>query len=231
MREDPIIRYAVYQRPEGGKVVFKGRQDSMEAWARVAWTFERTAMNKAVHWSWMITGSLSAVTSVVCMVNMRGYLQLAYLGILSISSIFDILVTIIARAIQLRAIRYGDNRIIRSSDNKWTSSVIRAALEVEDRWSLQDLPWIELGLLPDTELWTNFCELLPQLRNLGHPMARAAIYDRLSQNIPPGLESIIDMLADGIEKAQLLKQSLLEKSDTHVSVAATTSRSPMGPGR
>ena len=217
VRVDPAIRYAVYQRPTGGKIVFKGGQDTLETWARMAWTFQRTKINNTVHWSWMITGFLSAAASVICMVNMRGYLQLAYLGVLLISSGLEILVTIIARNIQHRAIHYGDACLIRSND-KWSKSVIRAALEVEDRWSLESLPWVEFGRFPDTKVWANLCDLLPELRALNRPMARASVVERLSRGTPKDLASLVDRLADEICEAQLSRQSARIKMNTHVSV-------------
>jgi len=80
VREDATIRYAVYQRTAGGKMVFKGRQDTLETWARSTTTFRRSPMRNALHWNWTITGALSAIASVICMVNMAGYLQLSVLG-------------------------------------------------------------------------------------------------------------------------------------------------------
>lgn len=113
---DDTTRFAVYQRPEGGKIVFKGRQDTLETWARMAWTFQRSSVNNMIHWAWMVTGSLSATASVVCMVNMRGYLQLAYLGVLVLSSFLEILTTVTVRNIQHTAIHYGDTWPISDSN-------------------------------------------------------------------------------------------------------------------
>lgn len=164
IQEDGTIHYAVYTRPEGGKVVFKGRKDALETWARTTWTFQRSTISNLIHWTWMVTGSLSATASVVCMVNMAGYLQLAYLGTLAISSASEIVITRIVRQIQETAIHYGDARVITAND-KWSKAVIRSALDVDDRWALDELPWLDFGFFPDRPAFRNLCELMPKLRN------------------------------------------------------------------
>lgn len=201
VHNDATVRYAVYQRPEGGKIIFKGRQDTLETWARMAWTFQRSTLNNIIHWSWMLTGSLSAAASVVCMVNMRGYLQLAYLGALVISSLLEIIVTVVARNIQCSAIHYGDTHIV--NDNmKWSRGVIRAALETDERWSLQAMPWMEFGLFPDIPVFNNLCALLPRLRSQGTPMEKAAIINHLSVDAQNGQRGLTVRLADEICEAQ-----------------------------
>ncbi|KAK1091247.1 hypothetical protein LTR48_006686 [Friedmanniomyces endolithicus] len=111
VREDATIRYAVYQRTAGGKVVFKGRQDTLETWARSTTTFRRSPMRNALHWTWTITGALSAIASVICMVNMAGYLQLAYLGTLLLSSLGEIFATQLIRHIQRSFVHYDANAL------------------------------------------------------------------------------------------------------------------------
>jgi hypothetical protein len=69
VKEDSTPRYAVHTRSPGGKIIFVGRQDTLESWARTAWIFRRTTMRNVLHWSWMLTGSLSAAASVICMVR------------------------------------------------------------------------------------------------------------------------------------------------------------------
>lgn len=163
IQEDACIHYAVLTRPGGGKIVFKGRKDTLETWARMTWTYQQSLLNDCIHWMWMATGSLSATASVVCMVNMAGSLQLAYLAMLVISSTCEIIVTRVVRRIQEMAIHYGDWRVLYDND-KWSKAVIRAALEVDDRWALHDLPWMDFELFPNRPSFTNLCRLLRSLR-------------------------------------------------------------------
>ena len=163
VRTDATVRYAVHQRAAGGKGIFRGRQDTLETWCRTSWAFRRTAINDALHWLWMLTGTLSAATSVICMVNMAGYLQLAYLGTLIISSVGEILATQLVRRIQHTAIHYGESHVL-TGNEFWSRAVVRAALEVEDRFALAELPWMEVGLFPDYRVFRNLCGLLPELR-------------------------------------------------------------------
>ena len=41
VRESEKIEYAVYERPSGGSVIFKGRRDVLEQWARTNWVFAK----------------------------------------------------------------------------------------------------------------------------------------------------------------------------------------------
>ena len=77
--------FSIHERDEGGTIVFKGRRDTIEAWARIGWSFNKRY--STVHWFWIITGTLAAVASVACMVNMYGALQLGFLGLLIYSSL------------------------------------------------------------------------------------------------------------------------------------------------
>lgn len=56
--------------------------------------------------------------------------------------LLDIIVTITALIIQYSAIHYGDSPIV--DDNiKLSRSVIRAALEMDEHWSLEAFAWVE----------------------------------------------------------------------------------------
>jgi len=204
VREDDTIRYILYQRPEGGKVVFKGRQDTLETWRRMAWTFQRSTLKNIIHWSWMITGSFSAAASVTCMVNMRGYLQLAYLGALTISSLLELMVTVIVRHIQYNVIHYGNADLVDSND-KWSKAVIRSALEVDDTYSLEHCPWVDFGLFPKLPVWENLSNLLPSLRENPGGLDKAEIVLRLSNGVDMRLRkntALVSRMADEIEAAQ-----------------------------
>lgn len=183
VREDSTTRFAVHSRASGGKVVFVGRQDALETWARTAWTYPKTPTKNVLHWCWMITGSLAAAASVICMVNMAGALQLAYLGTLVISSFGDLLVTRLVRKIQNIAIHYGDHYLIGDSEY-WSQSLIRAGLETDERFCLASLPWCEFGLVPDTPLFRNLGNVLEELRSpAGGSLTEAEVETRLSAGV------------------------------------------------
>jgi len=182
VREDATIRYAVYQRTAGGKVVFKGRQDTLETWARSTTTFRRSPMRNALHWTWTITGALSAIASVICMVNMAGYLQLAYLGTLLLSSLGEIFATQLIRHIQRSFVHYGEVCLL-GDNTYWSRAVIRSALHTNERFSLADLPWMEFGLFPEQKLWHNLCDTLRFLKTDANALTHEDILSRLSDGV------------------------------------------------
>lgn len=213
VQEDATIRFAIFTRPEGGKIVFKGRKDTLETWARMTWTFRRSSVNDAVHWTWMTTGSLSAAASVVCMVNMAGYLQLAYLATLAISSVCEILVTRTVRRIQGSAIRYGDSRLIAGND-KWSRAVIRSAVEVDERWALDTLPWMDFSFFPDWPAFKNLCELLPRLRTDMGWKSRDAILSEMMDGITdPRERSLAERMATEIWEVRQMRDSTKGNAD------------------
>lgn len=208
IQEDSSIHFAVYTRRGGGKVIFKGRKDTLETWARMTWTYQARTLNNAVHWIWMVTGSLSAAASVVCMVNMAGHLQLAYLAVLAISSACEIVITRIVRHVQRVAIHHGDARNIFAND-KWSQAVIRSALEVDDRWSLDELPWLEFGFFPDRPAFRNLCALLPKLRTGVVPSEKSVIQSEMSKGImDPHETSLAKRMVVEIAEVQLRKRRL-----------------------
>lgn len=209
---DSTTRYAVYQRPAGGTVVFKGRQDDMEKWGRRTWEFVPTFTNKCLHWLWITTGTLAALASVACMVNMRGYLQLAFLGILFYSSLAEIVATRIARMI-----REETHLPARSfpvlENNTRTRGIIRATIEAHRAIRLTNLDWVGLNRLPDFQIFKDMQEMLrrineyqedvevgkephPRAEVLQHPRVKEAISDFLNaheHNFPGKLaERIVD---------------------------------------
>lgn len=162
IKPDPTIRYAIYQRPAGGTVVFKGRQDTMEAWARSTWEFKRTLKTNSLHWFWTFTGTMSAICSVACMVNMIGYMQLAFLALLVYASLAEIVATRITRLLQ------GEANAIRRTcfvdDNAYrTQGIIRATVEFGPKYRLTGLDWVELKRLPPDQLFKDMQRLLARL--------------------------------------------------------------------
>ncbi|KAL1971956.1 hypothetical protein VTN31DRAFT_2044 [Thermomyces dupontii] len=209
---DSTTRYAIYQRPAGGTVVFKGRQDDMEKWGRRTWEFVPTFTNKCLHWLWITTGTLAALGSVACMVNMRGYMQLAFLGILVYSSLAEIVATRIARMIReethlpARSFPVLDN-------NTRTRGIIRATIEAHRTIRLTNLDWVALNRLPDFQIFKDMQEMLkrinefqedvevgnephPRSEVLQHPRVKDAMSDFLAahaHNFPGKLaERIVD---------------------------------------
>lgn len=175
--------HAVYPRAAGGRVVFKCRKETLEAWARLGWTYKNGTLRDILHWSWMLTGSLSAAASVICMVNMAGYLQLAYLGTLFISSLGEILVTQMVRKIENSAITYGSIAPPLTDNLYLSKAIIRSALEVDDEFSLAGLDWVELNQLPQALQFRNLCELLPRIRQANPTPTEADLLAELGKGV------------------------------------------------
>ncbi|KUL82559.1 hypothetical protein ZTR_09378 [Talaromyces verruculosus] len=159
IKRDPTIRYAIYQRPAGGTVVFKGRQDTMETWARSTWEFNRSFKHNLLHWFWTSTGTMSAICSVACMVNMMGYMQLAFLALLVYASLAEIVATRITRLLQGEA--KANSRTCFVDDNEYrTQGIIRATVEFGPKFRLTGLDWVELKRMPQTQLFKDMQRLL-----------------------------------------------------------------------
>lgn len=70
--------FSIHERDEGGTIIFKGRRDTIEAWARIGWSYNTE--HNLTHWIWIITGTLAAIASVACMVNSKSLLLLSFHG-------------------------------------------------------------------------------------------------------------------------------------------------------
>lgn len=164
IRKDPKTQFAIHERPEGGTIVLKGRQDTFEAWARVSFDFERTLLNDVVHWTWMLSGTMAAITSVACMVNMGGIMQLVFLGTLIYSSIAEILLDRAAVYVQHQINHYA-TRVLVDNNSTRTMGIVRASLQVQPECRLAGLDWIKLGLLPDQQAFQNMQNVLVWLND------------------------------------------------------------------
>lgn len=134
--ENPEPLFSIHERDEGGTIVFKGRRDTIEAWARIGWSFNKEY--SLFHWIWIVTGTLAAIASVACMINMYGAMQLAFLGLLTYSSVGEILAARIAGQLQHAHRRHA--RLFLIVDNATrTQAIVRAALEVNAASSLAGL--------------------------------------------------------------------------------------------
>jgi hypothetical protein len=162
IKVDATTRYAIYQRPAGGTVVFKGRQDAMEQWARMTWQFKRTRTNNALHWCWVISGTLAAISSIACMVNMRGYMQLAFLAELVYSSLAEILATRVTRILQGEMKGSDGSYPVRNNSSR-TQGIIRATIEVSPKFRLVQLDWVALNRLPDQPIFSNMQGMLESI--------------------------------------------------------------------
>ncbi|QKX53118.1 uncharacterized protein TRUGW13939_00192 [Talaromyces rugulosus] len=159
IKDDSTVRYAIYQRPAGGTVVFKGRQDTMERWARITWEFKRSFYNDCLHWFWMISGTLSAIASVACMVNMQGFIQLIFLGQLVYASLAEIVATRVARILGGQA--NASNRTYLVSGNTFrTNGIIRATIEADAQFRLVGLDWVGLKRMPADRIFIDMQDLL-----------------------------------------------------------------------
>ncbi|KAJ6602113.1 hypothetical protein B0H10DRAFT_2081423 [Mycena sp. CBHHK59/15] len=157
---DTSTQYAVYQRPEGGTVVFKGRKDTLERWARMTWQFDSRPQNHFLHWFWTITGTLAAVASVACMVNMTAYLQLGFLGVLGYSSSPQTASR--ARGGTAASGKAASPYSIVGENRTRTMGIIRATLTC----GLDGRMWFDLKLLPKDEVFEKMLALLDQLRTV-----------------------------------------------------------------
>ena len=164
---DATQQYCVYKRPEGGTVIFKGRKDALERWARSTWKFDPKPLNHLLHWCWAITGSFASLASVACMVNMTAYLQLGFLALLAYSSLAEILATRLARGMQVRACskylgsKTQDRQQTFIFDNKTRSmGIIRATLSCQLDANL----WFTLELLPNIPVFAEMLTLVDSLR-------------------------------------------------------------------
>ncbi|KAJ5698034.1 hypothetical protein N7462_000039 [Penicillium macrosclerotiorum] len=156
-------RFAVYEREEGGTVIFKGAQSTLETWARSTWEYNPTRGKDSLHWLWIITGTLSAIASVACMVNMHGSMQLAFLGILVFATVAEIGATRIARILQTKARGPIPKAFVRGNSTR-SMAIIRATVGVDQKCRLTGLDWISMGLLPDMPV---FQEMQVLLKDIG----------------------------------------------------------------
>ena len=162
--------YFVYQRPEGGTIVFKGRKDTLERWARLTWKFDPTPYNHFLHGFWTITGTMAAIASVACMVNMAAVLQLGFLGLMGYSSLAEILATQIGWKLQAEArgevVRNKDRHSVEPTflrENPTRSKgIIRATLMCE----LDEKMWFTLKLLPAIAPFKKMLDLLNELKTV-----------------------------------------------------------------
>lgn len=162
---EPSDRFAVYEREEGGTVIFKGPQRTLETWARSTWEYNPTWSKDCLHWIWIITGTLCGIASVACMVNMHGRMQLGFLGVLVYASVAEIGATRIARILQTKA--HGPISKAAVRDNSTRSlAIIRATLEVTPRCRLTGLDWIKMGLLPDMLVFREMQALLGHISRI-----------------------------------------------------------------
>ncbi|EPS43793.1 hypothetical protein H072_2229 [Dactylellina haptotyla CBS 200.50] len=162
---DNSPRYAVYQRPEGGTVVFKGKKETLERWARETLEFNKTPSAIFCHWFWMVSGTMAAISSVACMVNMRGYMQLGFLGVLLYSSVAEILATQLARHIQTATKGSVDHSMVGDNATR-TTGIIRATVEVPSNCRLKGLDWIKLKLLPDWPVYQEMLDMLARINEI-----------------------------------------------------------------
>ncbi|KAJ5951594.1 uncharacterized protein N7479_010007 [Penicillium vulpinum] len=201
IKNDTQDRYAVYERDEGGTVIFKGPQKELEEWARSTWEYDRTGVKDALHWFWTLSGTFSGISSVACMVNMKGALQLAFLGVLVYSSLAEICATRIARHLQTKA--HGHIFADRVLNNQTRSrAIIRATLQITRECRLKGLDWVKMGLLPPMQVFEKMQELLEEISNIEESIA-----------IPRGLveEKCANFLNNVDSSEQMLAQRIVDE--------------------
>lgn len=158
-------RFAVYEREEGGTVIFKGPQNTLETWARSTWEYKPDWTKDSLHWLWIITGSFCGVASVACMVNMHGNMQLGFLAVLVYASVAEIGATRIARILQTKSQGPISKDVVRNNATR-SLAIIRATLEVNSQCRLTGLDWISMGLLPNMPVFQEMQSLLAEISQI-----------------------------------------------------------------
>lgn len=175
------IKYAIYEREVGGTVIFKAPQEVLEEWARSTWEYKPTFRRLCLHWFWIVTGLLTAIASLACMVNMRGYMQLAFLGVIVYSSLAEILATRIARILQQKAKGHVAQATV-THNNTRTKGIVRATLEVAPACRLEGLDWIRLGRLPPMPVFEEMQKLLAAINEIQREEEAKPVPDPVSRN-------------------------------------------------
>jgi hypothetical protein len=171
IQPDNSIVFALYQRPSGGIIIFRGHQDTLEQWARTTWKFKRTALHYVLHWLWIITGTAAALASVACMVNMTGRFQLAFLGTLIYASVGELWLTVVAHRLQTASFAtFGSatSQSILLQDKRY-KSIIHAALGLDDEHRIDVSSWIDLSLLPRIPIFEAMLDTLDYLNKQTTP--------------------------------------------------------------
>ncbi|KAJ5457382.1 hypothetical protein N7530_012656 [Penicillium desertorum] len=210
VKNDLRDRYAVYERDEGGTVIFKGPQRELEEWARSTWEYDRNCGKDFLHWFWTLSGTFSGISSVACMVNMKGTLQLAFLGVLVYSSLAEIVATRIARQLQTKAHGriYADK--VLNNDTR-TKAIVRATLEISTECRLSDLNWVKMGLLPPMRVFEKMQKLLKDISDIDQSVddRRAAVKKECAAFIH-SVEPSEQMLAERIVKEVMEALGILQ---------------------
>jgi len=169
IQHDETIVFAIYGRPSGGLIILRGTQSTLERWARTKWVFKHNMLNIFIHWIWMLTGTAAAFASVACMVNMSGYLQLGFLGILLYSSAAELWLTVLANEIQTTTFHGTlSTKRVKMNDKRY-KSIIQATLGLDKDHRLDKLRWIDLGLLPPMTVFQAMVSTLDHLNNPDGP--------------------------------------------------------------
>ncbi|KAL3483442.1 hypothetical protein BJX62DRAFT_220303 [Aspergillus germanicus] len=160
---DQSLRSAIIERPMGGQIILRGTQETFEAWARSNWAFRNSLLNNCLHWLWISAGALAAIGSVACMVNMRGYMQLAFLGLLLCSSLAEIVASRFHNQLDIEVFNASTCLLLESTTR--IQGIIRATVEVDAAFRLQGVSWIDLGLLPRLGTLERMLSLLAEVNS------------------------------------------------------------------
>ncbi len=183
IQHDQTIVFAVYGRPSGGLIIFKGTQFTLERWARTSWLFTHNTLNTFIHWIWMLTGTAAAFASVSCMVNMSGYLQLGFLGILLYSSAAELWLTVLANELQTTTFHGTlSTKGVKMNDKRY-KSIIQATLGLDKDHRLDELRWIDLGLLPPMIVFQAMVTTLDYLNNIDGPKCSGVLSDLVKAKV------------------------------------------------
>ncbi|KAL3459816.1 hypothetical protein BJX64DRAFT_264147 [Aspergillus heterothallicus] len=210
--EDKTPHYAAYERPEGGTVIFKGPKENMEAWARTTWKYEPSTLQTLLHWAYMTTGALAAFASIACMVNMRGYMQLAFLAVLVYATIAEIIATKVSRWLQTKSMGHVPHKLL-TNNEKRTQGIIRATVAIQPICRLEKFDWIGMGLLPPLPAFTAMQVALAEINELQRKVEESGALPRTAKERDALMEVIYERyLARARENAEKEKDTEEEKA-------------------
>jgi len=181
IQDDKTIVFAVYNRPSGGLIIFKCTKDILEKWARTKWVFSpkrsdtpkrpdtQNRFDTFAHWIWIVTGTAAAFASQACMVNMTGYFQLGFLGMLFYSSVAELWLTVLANELPTDTFHCSLSTKMAGLNDKRYKSIIQASLGFDRDQRLDKLRWIDLGLLPKMTVFSAMVITLDYLNNPDTP--------------------------------------------------------------
>jgi hypothetical protein len=189
----------------------------MERWARTKYIFDASVANMVIYWVWILTGTAAALASVASMVNMSGFMQLGFLGILLYASAAELWLTVLVRKLQTHpAASHNMSRMVVGGNDKRYKSIIQATLAPSDEHRLDKLEWINLRLLPPMPVFQAMQQALDYLNNSVDPPDKSRdeakkLFDAKCQGLPQRDDETRDGVWREIDAVWTQRHSLGDK--------------------